>query len=340
VKTGIRHEATGNSKVFGYALSAMLFALSFTAEAQQPRKVPRIGYLSNSDPAIASSWAERFRLALRERGYIEGENIAVEYRNGEGRRGRSSELAAELVRLNVDIIVVGGGDQLVRPVMNATKTIPIVMMGGGTDPVRAGLVESLDRPGGNVTGLTLLSRELGGKRLELLKETVPKLARVAVLYDPGNPRSEVDVRQVLPAAARALGLNLHLWRVRGTDDFDRAFAEMGNQLPDGLYVPPDLPMLVNQERIVGFALKSRLPSVYFYPEAVDAGGLMFYGVDLMHSFRRVAAYVDRILKRAKPADLPIEQPTKFELAINLKTAKQIGVTIPQSMLYRADKVIK
>jgi putative ABC transport system substrate-binding protein len=214
------------------------------------------------------------------------------------------------------------------------------MMGGGTDPVRADLVENLARPGGNVTGLTLLSRELGGKRLELLKEAVPKLARVAVLYDPGNTRSEVDVRQVLPVAARALGLTLHLWGVRGTDGFDRAFAEMGKHSPDGLYVPPDLPMLVNQKRIVTFALETRLPSMYFYPEAVDAGGLMFYGVDLTHSFRRVAIYVDRILKGAKPAELPIEQPTKFELAVNVKAAKQIGVTIPQSVLYRANKVIK
>jgi putative ABC transport system substrate-binding protein len=214
------------------------------------------------------------------------------------------------------------------------------MMGGGTDPVRAGLVESLARPGGNVTGLTLLSRELGGKRLELLKEAVPKLARVAVLYDPSNRDSELDVKEVLPVAAHALRLTVQPWQVRGADDFDKVFAAMGKQRPDGLYVPPDSPMRVNEIRIIGFALKSQLPSTYFYPEAVDAGGLMFYGVDLAERFRRVAYYVDRILKGAKPADLPVEQPTKFALVINLKTAKQIGLTIPQSMLYRADRVIR
>jgi putative ABC transport system substrate-binding protein len=224
--------------------------------------------------------------------------------------------------------------------MNATKTIPIVMMGGGTDPVRAGLVESLARPGGNVTGLTLLVRELGGKRLELLKEAVPKLARVAVLYDPRNRESELDVKEVLPVAARALRLTLQPWEVRGADDFDRVFAAMGKQRPDGLYVPPDVPMRVNEKRIIGFALKSRLPSTYFYPEAVDAGGLMYYGVSVADLSRGVAYYVDRILKGARPADLPVEQPKKFELVINLKTAKQIGLTIPQSVLYRADKVIK
>jgi ABC-type uncharacterized transport system substrate-binding protein len=328
-----------NRKIAILTLCAMLFALCSSATAQQPKKVYRIGHLSVADPAT-DSWAEGIRLALRELGYIEGQNIAIEYRYTEGKRDRASELAAELVRLNVDIIVVAGGDTLVRPVMNATKTIPIVMMGGGTDPVRAGLVESLARPGGNVTGLTLLSRELGGKRLELLKEAVPKLSRVAVLYDPGNRVSELDVKEVLPAAARALRLTVQPWEVRGTDDFDRVFAAMGKQRPDGLYVPPDLPMRVNEKRIVGFALKSRLPSTYFYRDAVEAGGLMFYGVDRTNWPRRVAYYVDRILKGAKPADLPVEQPTKFELVINLKTANQIGLTIPQSMLYRADKVIK
>ena len=325
--------------VISLTLCAILFALNFSASAQQPTKVFRIGHLSVADPAT-DSWAEGIRLALRERGYIEGENIAIEYRYTEGNRERASELAAELVRLKVDIIVVAGGDRLALAAKNATTTIPIVMMGGGTDPVRAGLVESLARPGGNVTGLTLLSRELGGKRLELLKEAVPKLTRVAVLYDPSNRVSELDVKEVLPVAARALRLTLQPWEVRGTDDFDRVFAAMGKQRPDGLYVPPDLPMRVNEKRIVGFALKSRLPSTYYYPEAVDAGGLMFYGVNLAERWRRLATYVDRILKGAKPADLPVEQPTKFALVINLKTAKQIGLTIPQSMLYRADKVIK
>jgi putative tryptophan/tyrosine transport system substrate-binding protein len=329
-----------NRRITVFTLCALLFALSFEAEAQQPKKIWRIGYLALADPATDSAWAEGIRLALRELGYIEGQNIAIEYRYGEGRRDRFPEIAAELVRLKVDIIVVAGGSTLAQAAKNATKTIPIVMMGGGTDPVTAGLVESLARPGGNLTGLTLLSRELGGKRLELLKEAVPKLARVGVLYDPSNRDSELDVKEVLPVAARVLRLTLQPWEVRGTDDFDRVFAAMGKQRPDGLYVPPDAPMRVNEKRIVGFALNSRLPSTYFYPEAIDAGGLMFYGVDLAERWRRLATYVDRILKGAKPADLPVEQPTKFALVINLKTAKQIGLTIPQSMLYRADKVIK
>jgi ABC-type uncharacterized transport system substrate-binding protein len=321
-------------------VAVVLLAVAVIAEAQQPKKVARIGYLSGQDPATESPWAERIRLALREHGYIEGQNIAIEYRYAEGKRDRVPEFAAELVRLKVDIIVVPGGDQLLRPVMNATKTIPIVMLGGGTDPVGAGLVESLARPGGNVTGLTLISRELGGKRLELLKEAVPKLARVAVLYDPSNRGSELDVKEVLPVAARALRLTLQPWEVRGTDDFDRVFAAMGKQRPDGLYVPPDITMRVNQKRIVGFALNSRLPSMFQRAEFVEVGGLMYYGADLADSYRRVAYYVDRILKGAKPADLPVEQPTKFELVINLKTAKQIGLTIPQKVLARADKVIK
>ncbi len=286
-----------------------------------------------------STRAEAIRLALRELGHIEGQNIAIEYRYTEGKPDRFPELSAELVRLKVDIIVVAGGAGPVRAAKNATKTIPIVMMGVGTDPVEAGLVESLARPGGNVTGITLLITELGGKRLELLKEAVPKLARVAVLYDPVAPASVLEVKEVLPVAARALGLTIQPWEVRAADDFEKVFAALSKQRPDGLYVPGSPRMNANQKRIVGFALKSRLPSMG-YREYVDAGGLMSYGADVADSYRRVAYYVDRILKGAKPADLPVEQPTKFELVINLKTAKQIGVNIPQSLLYRADKVIK
>ena len=321
-------------------VAVVLLALGVIAEAQQPKKVPRIGYLSASDPATESTRSEAIRLALRERGYIEGQNIAIEYRYAEGSVDRFPELAAELVRLKVDIIVVSGGDRLILAAKNATKTIPIVMTGGGPDPVEAGLVESLARPGGNVTGLTNLSRELGGKRLELLKEAVPKIARVAVLYDPASPASVLEVKEVLPVAARALGLTIQPWEVRAADGFEKVFAALNKQRPDGLYVPGGPLMFANQKRIVGFALKSRLPSMYQQREFVDAGGLMSYGADLADSYRRVAYYVDRILKGAKPADLPVEQPTKFELVINLKTAKQIGLTIPQSMLYRADKVIK
>jgi putative ABC transport system substrate-binding protein len=224
--------------------------------------------------------------------------------------------------------------------MNATKTIPIIMVGAGIDPVEAGVVESLARPGGNVTGLTNLGGELGGKRLELLKEAVPKLARVAVLYDPDVPASVLQVKEVLPGAARALRLTIQRWEARTADDFEKVFAALTKERPDGLYVTRGPLMLANGKRIAGLALKSRLPSMYSGREAVEAGGLMSYGADLADSYRRVAYFVDRILKGAKPADLPVEQPTKFEFVINLKTASQIGLTIPQSMLYRAEKVIK
>ena len=217
-------------------VAVVLLALGVIAEAQQPKKVPRIGYLSALDPATESTRSEAIRLALRELGYIEGQNIAIEYRYAEGKSDRYPELAAELVRLKVDIIVVAGGPTI-RAAKNATKTIPIVMVGRGIDPVEAGLVESLARPGGNVTGLTNLARELGGKRLELLKEAVPKLARVAVLYDPAVPASVREVKEVLPVAARALGLTIQPWEVRAADDFERVFAALNKERPDGLYVP-------------------------------------------------------------------------------------------------------
>jgi ABC-type uncharacterized transport system substrate-binding protein len=333
--------------------SVRIIALVFTfamcgavATAQQPKKVPRIGYLSNIDPARESVRSEAIRLALRELGYIEGQNIATEYRYAGGKRDRLPERAAELVRLKVDIIVAaGGGAGLIRAAKRATKTIPVVMTGTGADPVEAGLVESLARPGGNVTGVTNLTGELGGKRLELLKEAVPQLARVAVLYESADPSSVSSVRarevkELLPVAARALKLTIQPWEVRDVDGFEKVFAALNKERPDGLYVPGSGLMTANQKRIAAFALKSRLPSVYDSNEAVDAGGLMSYGADLADSYRRVAYYVDKILKGAKPADLPVEQPTKFELVINLKTAKQIGVTIPQRVLARADRVIR
>jgi putative tryptophan/tyrosine transport system substrate-binding protein len=326
--------------VFSVLFVVALLAVAIIAEAQQPKKVARVGYLSNSDPARESARAETIRAALRDLGYIEGQNIASEYRYGEGKRDRAPELAAELVRLKVDIIVVAGGFTWIRAAMNATKTIPIVMMGLSADPVELGLVKSLARPGGNVTGLTTLSRELGGKRLELLKEAVPKIARVAVLYDPASPGNVHEMKEVLPVAARALGLTLRFWEVRAADGFERVFAALNKQRPDGLYVGGGQLTLANQKRIAGFALKSRLPSMYNRKESVDAGGLMYYGADLADSYRRVATYVDKILKGAKPADLPIERPTKFELVINLKTAKQIGLIIPQKVLARTDRVIK
>jgi ABC-type uncharacterized transport system substrate-binding protein len=310
------------------------------AQAQQPKKIPRIGYLSLGNPASESARSEEIRLALRELGYSEGQNIAIEYRYAEGNNNRSPELAIELVRLKVDIIVVVGGAGPVRAVKNATKTIPIVMAGAGSDPVEAGLIESLARPGGNVTGVTNLDRQLGGKRLELLKEAVPKLARVAVLYESANSSSVLEVKEVLPVAARALKLTPQPLEVRGADDFERVFAAMGKQRPDGLYVLGSPLMRPNAKRIAGLALKSRLPSIYVIKEFVNAGGLMYYGADEAESNRRVAGYVDKILKGAKPADLPVQQPTEFELVINLKTAKQIGLTIPQRVLGRADRVIR
>src|SRR5438093_9478038 len=224
-----------SKKVFCVALCATLFALCMSADAQQPKKVARTGQLSTTDRATGSARAEGIRLALRELGYIEGQNIAIEYRYAEGRPDRESGLAAELVRLKVDIIVVPSGDVTIQAAKNATKTIPIVMMGQGSDPVRAGHVESLARPGGNVTGLTNLNRELGGKRLELLKEAVPKLARVAVLYDPANPPSLHEVKDLLPADARALKLTIQLWEIRAVDDFEKVFAALNKQRPDGLY---------------------------------------------------------------------------------------------------------
>jgi len=320
-------------------LATFFLTTASLAHAQQPKKVPRLGYLSAFDAATESARAEGVRLALRERGYMEGQNIAIEYRYAEGKRDRYPELAAELVRLKVDIIVVAGGVIPIQAAKKATKTIPIVMTGVGADPVETGLVESLARPGGNVTGITSLQTELGGKRLELLKEAVPKLARVAVLYDPAVPAAR-EVKEALPVAARALRLTIQPWEIRAAEDFERVFAALNKERPEGLYVSSGLVITANGKRIADFALKSRLPSVYAVREAVDAGGLMYYGADLAESYRRVAYFVDRILKGTKPADLPVEQPMKFELVINLKTAKQIGLTIPQWTLMKADKVIQ
>jgi putative ABC transport system substrate-binding protein len=327
------------TKILGLSLGALLFALSYSVSAQQPKKIPRIGYLTSQDPASESIRSEPIRAALRELGYIEGQNIAIEYRYSEGKRDREPELAAELVRLKVDIIVVAGGPTPIRAAKNATKTIPIVMASVGADPVREGLIESLARPGGNVTGLTNIAIELSGKRLELFKEAVPKLARVAVFYDPAYREVEFDVKEVLPAAARALRVTIQPWEVRAAEDFEKVFSALNKQRPDGIFVTAGRLMRANRERIAAFALKTRLPAMGSR-EFVEAGGLMYYGADIADSYRRVAYYVDRILKGAKPADLPIEQPTKFELVINLKTAKQIGVEIPPEVLARATKLIK
>ena len=334
---------SSSKKILCLPLFALLLTHSFPASAQQAKKVARIGYLSQFEPARESSRAEEIQFALRELGYIEGQNIAFEYRYLEEIdlfSDRLPQLAAQLVRLKVDIIVAAGADRIVRAAKNATKTIPIVMSGQGIDPVEAGLIESLARPGGNVTGLTNLTGELDGKRLELLKEAVPKVARVAALYNPAALGSVRQLREDLPAAARALGLSMELWEVRDADGLERVFVALNKERPHGVYVLGGTLMRRHERQIVGFALKSRLPSIYFTREFVDAGGLMSYGAERADSFRRVAAYVDKILRGAKPADLPVERPTKFELVINQKTAKQIGVTIPQNMLARADRVIR
>jgi len=251
-------------KVTLVMLAALILACFQLADAQQPKKVSRIGYLSGRDPAGAgeSTRSEAIRLALRERGYIEGQNLASEYRYAEGKLDRVPALAAELVRLKVDLIVVSAGLGTIQAAKNATKTISLVMAGEGVDPVKAGLVESLAHPGGNLTGFTILSGELGGKRLELLKEAVPKLARVAVLYESTSAGAVLELKEMLPVSARALGLTLQRWEVRSADDFDRVFAAMGKQRPDGLYVAVGPLMRNNGKRIANFALKVRLPSTY------------------------------------------------------------------------------
>jgi len=338
--SGNRKSVIRNPKLAG--ILAILFALVIggaRAQAQQPKKLFRIGYLSARNAAMESARAEGIRLALHELGYTEGQNIAIEYRYAEGKRDQFSDFAAQLVRLKVDVIVVAGGDPEIRVAKNATTTVPIIMVGPGLDPVEAGFVESLAHPGGNITGVTSIDRELGGKRLEVLKEAVPKITRVALLYQPAITVSVLDVKEVLPVA-RGLGLTVRSWEIREAAGFEPVFTALNKERPDGLYVPPGPLFSTNQKRIVDFALKSRLPAMYFRKDFVDAGGLMSYGADLADSYRRVAYYVDKILKGAKPAEIPVEQPTKFEFVVNLKTAKQIGLNIPPNVLARADRMIK
>jgi ABC-type uncharacterized transport system substrate-binding protein len=335
------HEATSNNKnhqLLCFVLCALLLALSLPAQAQQSGKIYRIGFLSGGFPS-PTHWTTTLRTYLHDLGYIESKNISIESRFSENKPERLPALADELVRLKVDLIVAGGTDNA-RAAKNATKTIPIVTAGIGVDPVVAGLVQSLARPGGNVTGLTNLSTELVGRRLELLKEAVPKVTGIAVLYDPMAPGSKRELKEVLPVAADALGLTVRSWEVRDTAGFEKVFAGLRKERPDGFYVIGGPLVGANVNRIADFALKGQLPSVYGSKEYVSAGGLMSYAVDEIERYRRVAIYVDKILKGAKPADLPVEQPTKFELVINLNTAKEIGVTIPQKVLARADKVIK
>jgi putative ABC transport system substrate-binding protein len=327
------------SKIAILALCAMLFALSPWAAAQQPKKVYRIGYVAN-DPALESARAEAIRRTLRDLGYIEGQNVAFEFRYHEGKRDRRA-LAAELVRLNVDLIVIAGGDLEIRAAMAATKTIPLIMTGRGSDPVKAGFIESLARPGGNITGVTTLNRELGGKRLELFKEAVPKLGRVAALYDSTLPGTTREINEAFPLVARTLSLTIKPWPIPAADNIEGALSALNKDRPDGLYVTlAGLFMRANNKRITDFALKNHFPSVYDNLRGIDDGGLIYYGADVPDSYRRIAYYIDRILKGAKPGDLPVEQPTKFEFVINSKTAKAIGLTIPPDVLARATKIIR
>jgi putative ABC transport system substrate-binding protein len=321
-------------------LSFLASAIVQPAEAQQAMKIPVVGYLSSQTPASESSRSTAIRRALREMGYVDGQNIAIEFRYGHGQLNRAAKHVADLVRLNIAILLVAGGEGWVRAAQNATNTTPIVMTGTGGDPVEERLVQSLAHPGGNVTGITNLTKDLGGKRLELLKEIIPKLSDVAVLYNPEAPGTVSEVKDDLPVAARALGLTIQAWEIRPPHGFEQLFSALSKQRPGALYATSGPQMGAYRRRFADFALKSRLPSTHAGREFADVGGLMYYGADLAESYRRVAYYVDKILKGAKPADLPVEQPTKFELVINLKTAKQIGLTIPPNVLARADRVIR
>jgi putative ABC transport system substrate-binding protein len=317
-----------------------LGAAPLAAEAQQAAKVARIGYLA-TNLAANPHLREAFLQGLRDLAYVGGRNVVIEYRDAEGKVERLPALAAELVALKVDVIVAGGSTLVTRVAMQATKTIPIVFTSVG-DPVESGLVTSLARPGGNVTGLSSLGPELVGKRLELLKQAVPGVDRVAVLWLPGalGERTDKDMLTGADVAARALGVRLQFVEARGADEFARAFSDMSSARAGALTVLPSNRFLREHRRLVDLTAENRLPAVYTSREFVDAGGLMSYGANFADLHRRAATYVDKILKGTKPGDLPVEQATKFELVINLKTAKTLGLTIPQSVLGRADEVIQ
>jgi putative ABC transport system substrate-binding protein len=320
-----------------WMLILFTFASVHLAQAQQPGKVPRIGILPPGPISERVHLWEAFRQGLRELGYVEGKNIILIFPSGKVTPERLPDLAAELVNLKVDVIVVPTTAAALA-VMKATKTIPIVMP-VAADPVGTGLVTSVARPGGNVTGLTTIASDLSGKRLELLKEVVPGVSRIAVLSNPSRANVPPQMREI-EVTARALGVQLRRLEVRGPDDFERVFQAAIKERA-GALITVDDPFLFSQRtRIVKLAAKSRLPAIYFFREFVDVGGLMSYAANLSDMYRRAATYVDKILKGAKPADLPIEQPKKFELIINLKAAKQIDLAIPPNVLARADKVIK
>jgi putative ABC transport system substrate-binding protein len=319
------------------ALGLGLLAAPLAAGAQQPPKIPRIGYLGTTGASAGARYLESFRKRLRELGYVEGQNILLEYRWAEGRPDRFPALAGELVQLRVDVIVTGT-NIAVAAVQQATQSIPIVVAGMG-DPVGSGFVASFARPGGNITGFSTLSEELPGKWLELLREAVPKVSRVAVLALSQSP-SQRAFWTGIQGAAKALKVTPQRVEVAGPDEIDPAFARFITGRAQGLIVLPNAVTIARRTQIVGLAAKHRLPGMYPFSPFVDDGGLMSYGTDFPDLFRRTATYVDKILKGAKPADLPVEQPTRFELVINTKTAKALGLTIPPSVLVRADRVIQ
>ena len=326
-------------RTFIGTLTSSLLAAPLAAEAQEAAKIARIGLLTGnltSNPHLP----EAFRQGLRDLGYVEGRNVVIESRDAEGKLERLPVLAAELVAHKVDVLVAQPTVSALAA-KQATRTLPIVFA-SAPDPVENGLVTSLARPGGNVTGLSALAKELVGKRLEQLKQAVPGVSRVAVLWQPGafGERTERDMLKGAEVAARALGVRLQFVEARGPEDFDRAFSEMTREHAGALTVLSSSMFFDERRRLVDLAAKNRLPALYPTRESVDAGGLMSYGPNLADSFRRAAGYVDKILRGAKPGDLPIEQPTKYELVINLKTAKALGLTIPPSLLQRADEVIQ
>jgi putative ABC transport system substrate-binding protein len=323
--------------VLSILLVVVLLAVAVIAEAQQPKNVPRIGFLAIVSPSTISDRVEAFRQGLRELGYVEGKNIVIEWRFAEGKADRLPGLAAELVRRKVDVIVTVG-PLVTRSAKEATSTISIVM-GQDTDPIGNGFVASLARPGGNITGLATLAPEISGKQLEFLKEIVPKLSRVAVVGTSTRP-GNAEALRATELAAKALTVQLQYLEVRDPKDIETAFRAASKGRAEAVLVFGGPVISSHRTQIVDLAVKNRLPAIYERAEFVDAGGLMFYGASITDLSRRAATYVDKILKGTKPADLPVEQPTKFEFVINLKAAKQIGLTIPPNVLARADKVIK
>ena len=341
MRIGTRRQAAGNSrkiKASGTAVCAVLVALCVSVEAQQPKKVYRVGTLNGGSIASTKINYDAFREGLRELGYVEGKDIVLEYRHADGKTDRLPELAAELVRLKVDIILVGG-TQTATAARQATTTIPIVV-GSAGDLVGSGLVSSLAKPGGNVTGSTAIDADLSGKRLELLRDVIPKASRVTLLWHRFRASSDVDDVKETEAAARQFGMKIHIVEIREPTEFQSAYAAMARERADALIILQGSFTSSHRAQLLALAAMNRLPSMCEDLRWTTDGCLLSYGPDILYQWRRAATYVDKILKGVKPADLPVEQPMKFEFVINLKTAKQIGLPIPPNVLARADKVIK